>query len=260
MATIYFGGAPDYNQTVYGVFAAVEGNQVGRAIISRIRNSKRELTIAPYTEGGCNAKTRAEDAKASAPVGVWKNAPKEARWYKGHDDDPRTRSVDERYDVVKRSRGTGTGSDVTILFTPGIYGASGCHGGTFGSMPDEVLFHELVHGLRQIQGKYNQIPTGDSFTGYGNEEEFLAIVATNVYISAKGGTQLRGGHDGHYALRPPLDTSTGFLADADNLRLMNIYRLIWADAFLDLSNVVGAKFNPFRELTNRLAYLGPVGS
>ncbi|MGI8570197.1 MAG: hypothetical protein ACR2KT_14645 [Methylocella sp.] len=181
----------------------------------------------------------------------------EARWYAGHDDDPVTRNIDERFTLV-RGRGTGTGSDVTIYFTPDIYGKSGCDGGVYGSLADEVLFHEMVHALRQIQGKYNAIPTGDSFSGYKNEEEFLAVVATNVYISAKGSTQLRADHTGHFRLQPPLDTSAGFLTDANNMKLMNIYRLAWDQTFLALSNVVTAKFNPFRDLSTKLGYFGPV--
>jgi hypothetical protein len=127
-----------------------------------------------------------------------------------------------------------------------------------GASPDESLHHEMVHALRNMQGKFNAIPTKNQF--YDSDEEFLAIVATNVYISAKGGTQFRAHHHGHERLQSPLNTSSGFLTDQDNLDLMNIYRLSWDRIFLDLSIVVSAKFNPFRELTNNLAYLGPLTS
>ena len=94
----------------------------------------------------------------------------------------------------------------------------------------------------------NQIPTGDRFHGYKDEEEYLAIIATNVYMSANGvdNDGLRGGHDGHYALQPPLNTSAGFLADPTNRKLMKIYQLAWADAFRGLAGVK-VPFNPFRE-------------
>jgi len=39
----------------------------------------------------------------------------------------------------------------------------------------------MVHALRMMQGKYNQIPAGKASSGisfYDDEEEFLAIVAT----------------------------------------------------------------------------------
>ena len=43
----------------------------------------------------------------------------------------------------------------------------------------------LIDALRYMQGKSNAIPTEDSALGYDTEEEFLAIVAANVYMSAK---------------------------------------------------------------------------
>src|SRR5262249_15888945 len=121
---------------------------------------------------------------------------------------------------------------------------------------DEVLFHEMIHALRSIQGVRNDVPTEDTVRDYDTEEEFLAIVATNVYISAKGGLKLRADHHGHLPLKPPLDTSAGFLTDPNNLKLLKLYRLTWAPTFLALANVLTAKFNPFRELNKSLAYLG----
>ena len=41
-------------------------------------------------------------------------------------------------------------------------------------------------------GLSNPVPTVN--TSYLNEEEFLAIVVTNVYVSAKGGTKFRANH------------------------------------------------------------------
>src|SRR5262249_25187060 len=147
-----------------------------------------------------------------------------ARWFAGKPDNPVTRNIDERENSV-RGVGTGKGSDATIKYTPSIYGQSWCHPeGEYGSKADEVLFHEMIHALRVMQGKYNAIPTGDPLHGYHDEEEYLAITATNVYMSAKGvdNDKLRGGHDGHYALERPLNTSVGFLSDPRNLRLMKI--------------------------------------
>lgn len=88
-------------------------------------------------------------------------------------------------------------------------------------------------------------------------EEFLAIVVTNVYMSAYNKVQLRADHFGYTPLKAPLDTSAGFMAnDAENLRLMNIYNLVWQPTFWVLANYVPKiRFNPFRELTENLAYL-----
>jgi Effector protein len=259
MGEIYFGGTSDYNQQVYAVLANIKINQTGKEIHALIRKTDHDLTFVPYDDTDCNAATREQNPADAAPKGVSNKRSAKmdngeyqgARWFRGDPDDPTTPDVDERERAVKGT-GTGKGSDVTIKFTPSIYGQSWCHPeGTYGSKSDEVLFHEMIHALRMMQGKYNQIPTGDRFYGYENEEEYLAIIATNVYMSANGvdNDGLRGGHDGHYALQPPLNTSAGFLADPPNRKLMNIYRLVWADAFLAIASV-DAAFNPFRELVN----------
>ena len=60
------------------------------------------------------------------------------------------------------------------------------------------------------------------------------------------------------ALQPSLATSSGFLTDPENLKLMSIYRLLWNPTFAALS-MVSATFNPFRELATSLAYLGQIG-
>ena len=132
-----------------------------------------------------------------------------------------------------------------------------------GSQPDEVLCHELVHALRMTQGKANSIPTDDKMRLYDSEEEFLAVLTTNVYMSANNELLLRASHHGHKPLEAPLDTSEGFLlsgktydkSQKGNLELMQIYNLVWQPTFLSLSMIVTAKFNPFQALTARLAYL-----
>lgn len=148
-----------------------------------------------------------------------------------------------------------------IYYSANIWGASGCGGGNYGSLPDEALCHEMVHALRQMQGLRNPYPTVDALRDYDNDEEFLPIVVTNVYISAKGSPQLRADHAGFTRLQSPLDTSVGFLANPDILRLMSIYRLSWTSVFGALSRlpaVPAIAFNPFRQLTSNLAYYGPV--
>lgn len=250
MGDIDIKGSESYVRQTRAVLETIESNPIGQVIVSRIRGSKKDLTIVPYTEGGCDSSTEALDPEGSAPKGASADGP--AVWYAGFPDDPRTRNIDERTKTVPRTlRGTGEGSDVKIYYSPDIWGPTGCFDGKFGAMSDEALFHEMVHCLRDMQGKYNPMPTGDNFTGYGNEEEFLAVVVTNVYMSASGGTELREDHTGHNLLKPPLNTSDGFLRDRDNWRLMNIYRLVWTDVFNSLSFVGTGRFNPFRELNMR---------
>jgi hypothetical protein len=261
MGEINIDGTPDYEGSVADVLKTIKRNMVGNIIVGAIEGQDRDLTLVPFDKGkaavygDCNATTRSENLRASAPEGITGSLPGASGWYAGHNDDPRT-SKDERDDRVPYPlKGTGAGSDVHIFFTPDAdpSGKSSCAGGVFGSQPDEVLVHEMVHGLRHMQGKRNPIPTKDP--GYDNEEEFLAIVVTNVYMSANNKVKLRADHNGYLPLKAPLDTSAGFLADAENLKLMNIYKLIWQPQFWFLAQVAAAKFNPFRELTARLAYL-----
>ena len=89
-------------------------------------------------------------------------------------------------------RGTGTGSDVVLFYSPEDW--EGRKSGTDdfpGAEPDETLFHELVHVTRQLRG----LQTGRRVDGdFGNEEEYLATMIANLYLSEKG-KPLRGVYD-----------------------------------------------------------------
>jgi hypothetical protein len=198
----------------------------------------------------------------AAPKGVRgapydeKEIPDPKHWYRGLDDQidlvgqkPR----DERHlKVTEGLVGTGRGSDSTVYFDPDAYENRGCHKVGPGDASDETLFHELVHALRYMQGQRNPVPTNDK--DQKNEEEFLAVVTTNVYISskAKGRTvPLRANHlPGAPSLSPQRETSVGFLADPENLFLMKRYYSSWYPTFRDLS-ALSALFNPFREFSKQ---------
>jgi hypothetical protein len=141
---------------------------------------------------------------------------------------------------------------VHIHFTPDTHGGAACGGGLYGSLPDEVLLHEMVHGLRDMQGQSFKVPTRGTLRNYDNLEEFLAIVITNVYISAKDKTMpLRADHHGHTRLKDTLSTSEGFLKNPENLRLLSLLntKFLEGPLFEQLGFLVpSAAFNPFREL------------
>ncbi|SRR5579871_1508324 len=267
MAEITITGSPEYQDSIKPLLKAIETNAVGKVILRAIENTGKDkvLTIGPYTKGNdaigyCNALTTARDPAAAYPKGVRPDpnvtAPAIRGAFIGRDDDLFTRDRDERYDQQPAGFiGTGAGSSADIEFSPENWGASpkSCYAGFPAALPDEVLFHEIVHGLRDLQGVRNPWPTEDK--DYGNDEEYLAIVTTNVYISAKPSTQLRANADGHWPLKPPLNTSAGFLSDGRNLRLLNIYQLAWRPTFFELAQVSAASFNPFRELWSQISYL-----
>lgn len=116
----------------------------------------------------------------SSPKGLGGNtSDPRKKLYLGKDDDEDTDDNDERYDAAKPSNvARGGGSDVSLYFTPGEWGKSGCLHGCIAALPDEVLLHELVHAQRDMQGLSNPVPTVNA--NYKNEEEFLAIVVANV--------------------------------------------------------------------------------
>jgi Effector protein len=259
MSNINIDGANDYRRSVEEQLTKIQRNPVGLLIVNSIEDGKRDVIISPYTDlSNPNSKTTPKDVQAAAPKGVSGTYRTDhGAWYTGEEDDPTT-SKDERYNRMPSGQGTGQGSDVKIKFSVGVVSSRGP-----GSEPDEVLCHELVHALRMTQGKLNTIPTDDNIRPYDNEEEFLAVVTTNVYMSANNKVEFRADHNGHKRLEPPLNTSEGFLVSGKkygenqkgNLELMQIYNLVWQPTFLSLSMIVTAKFNPFYALTTRLAYL-----
>jgi Effector protein len=86
-------------------------------------------------------------------------------------------------------------------------------------LPDEVLFHELVHGLRTVAQIYKMPKLSGGLYRYDNFEEFCAVLATNIYISdrtkrVKSG--LRADHDTGNNLDPRLAGSVQFFQSAGN--------------------------------------------
>lgn len=260
MSDIKIDGPSDYVRDVSEVLGAINKNRVGQIIVSGIGATGKKLTILPYdagkaaNSGDCNALTHAKNVRDAAPDGISGDLRGESAWYVGKPDDPRTLADERDTRAPHGLVGTGEGSDVDIFFSPDK--TSGCRKG-IGGAPDEVLMHELVHALRMMQGRANAIPTNGegNFKDYDNEEEFLSIVVTNVYMSAKKLKEFRASHHGHAKLAAAQSTSAGFLANADNRRLLNIHKLVWQPTFWLLNTVSArdAEFNPFRELTQQLS-------
>jgi hypothetical protein len=87
-------------------------------------------------------------------------------------------------------KGTGKGADVLLFYSAETWESPGADK-TPGFKADEVLFHELVHITRTIRGRMT-LAKVDGRGGYGNIEEYFATTITNVYMSDKGSTSLRG--------------------------------------------------------------------
>lgn len=100
-----------------------------------------------------------------------------------------------------------------ILFTPKTKGtACTSHGKdqTGAILPHESLHHELIHSLRRISGKFNRFQLGGKLQPFHNNEEFYAILATNIYIadrSNRNKSNLRMDHSGHGRLEERYESS-----------------------------------------------------
>lgn len=166
--------------------------------------------------------------------------------------------------VKNRMRKDGFNSDQTVNVQPITMGAvvaiepenlekgSHCYkeirklsaGHDFGSAPDEVLFHELIHAQRGAARIHDPHGLGSALSRYTNMEEFLAVVITNVYISNKGGG-LRAGHQGHELLEKELAGSVSFYGSSPEV-LQIITRFSHDDQrFYRLLSDVKTEFNPF---------------
>jgi hypothetical protein len=242
---IQIGSTPEYYVSVATFLTVIDRNPVGSVLITRIQKHKNIVVIVPVDEaksasiGDDNASTNPLKVEDSAPKGASER--QQPFWYRGRADIPATPREDERYDMVPRLAGTGIGSHAIINFSP----ANIKKKVVFDRTPNTVLFHELVHALRIFQGIRNPIPTTD--IKWMNEEEFLAVLITNIYMSAGGSIRLRGGYgDWDQRLTAPEDTSSGFLNN-ENLKLLDKLWPFWGPLFTELAMVIGARFNPFRE-------------
>jgi hypothetical protein len=250
-----YGDEESFEAAVIEQLDRIQKNQAGLMLfltVHEIMNDGYTLTVVPYTDkdalktGTCNAFPRADDEAGSHPDGQF--------WFVH----PETDNPYENRDDRSKVKGTGKGSDVKLHFTPGIFASKDrtkrapCDtGGGYGSASDVILFHEMVHSVRRMGAHQMAWPTEGKLLAYGNIEEFLAIVAANVYLSArKQDDQLRADHSAYTPLKAPLNTTAGFLAEPENLEILLKYYLNEVELYQNLSQVseAEAKFNPFREL------------
>jgi hypothetical protein len=146
--------------------------------------------------------------------------------------------------------GTGAGSDVDILFDPksgSICSESSPGAGCPGSSPADTMLHELVHAVRDIQGRRTPIPLNEPGKSYTDVEEFYAILLANIDMSFRGTANLRRQHSDYSPMPSQWATSDGFLGEATHRRWVREFCL--GDS-LDLASqikTVGARFNPIRE-------------
>jgi Effector protein len=140
-------------------------------------------------------------------------------------------------DVAGAAPGSGEGSDVEIRYTPWIF-QSGI-GGPGTNEPDEILLHEMVHGLREMSGVF--FP-GTKTRGFDTLEEFVAILVSNIYRSETGRPGLRADHSFSSMLSAqlsdPVKYAQEYYSDLSLMRGEN------ENMFFKLGRLTAIPFNP----------------
>jgi hypothetical protein len=187
-----------YEMDIVKTLDRLAGSWTGWAVINEIFFRQWQMTIHPYfadpVNGQFNAYAQPTDAAGPGSQTSWAAATlKETTMLDPHGNMPAAGKP--------RITGTGAGSNVEIRFSADTFAAHGAPTGA-GSAPDEILLHEMIHGLRQMQGRaVFEAITGNP--GMDNYEEFAAITISNVYRSEKGFVQLRADHHGFAPLTGP---------------------------------------------------------
>ncbi len=181
----------NWEQAVRTTITWILGTDSGKLLLNSIRFFGKWVVISPYdgSQGACNAVT---DARAG---------------------------------TARDGRAYGA----TVLFSPHMYNiGSTCHGAApnnRGNMIDEVLHHELVHAFRRVSGKRARVETSGGLMDYDSNEEFHAILVTNIYISDPSNKIKTGLLRDHQAssrpLQPELASSLSFFESS-----MNTFSLI----------------------------------
>jgi hypothetical protein len=221
------GPRADSSKSVAAQLDRIARHPVGQAVL--VLSHRRELLIGPEW---------VPHARGSSEVGIVP-ATRDGQVGRGL-------PVYDEHGHVLPGSGRGLEDDVIIMFSPEFWGPTGTFEIRFpGDEPDEVLFHELVHAIRTMRGITYFMPVD---SGYANEEEYLAVVIANIYISSKNaGARLRGDHN-----VKALEDPEHFIENVQGVNLhpralMERFHLNQADFYQRLAGISGIQFNPVRQ-------------
>jgi len=150
--------------------------------------------------------------------------------------------------IDARSGKTIHGDDVFIDYSPEAFVLGKPSRGVGPTRdPDHVLFHELVHATRHLRGAVYHMPVNQ---GYNNEEEYLAIMLTNIYARNKNKGAL---------LRASAENPKAWLIDPDrfldNVQQVNLEPRMLLERFHQKQ---GAFFDDLAGIDLSLANFNPV--
>jgi hypothetical protein len=154
---------------VKGWLEQIKRWRTGLALLAEIASrDEQECRIVPYRDGKLNAYEWGRDDVAETAKGV---------------------PVDYSLPPGESKIGTGDGSDAVIEFSQETWRGEAMRPPS--DAPDEVLFHELVHASRTMRGVADKKTIN---RGYGDQEEYIAVLLTNIYMSEKGQLTFAGSH------------------------------------------------------------------
>jgi len=139
-----------FETSIQTIINTIRTRNSGRILLTRLQASNKRVLIYPYTQ--------------SDRDNMGHNAYAQAR----------------NFSAANRGRhGPGRGSASEVHFSPGMW-----RGQRVQSETDEVLFHELCHSLRQVNG-LQRFASGNyrHIASFENVEEFFAAMVTSVYSS-----------------------------------------------------------------------------
>jgi hypothetical protein len=212
------------------ILGQIKKSPLGEIILSRIKNGPGDVEIYPRTERDLNAETRYK-LKSN-----------------GRGRDPKIVIMFFKPEQWADTISSANSTIPTNLraFEPGM-------------LKDEVLFHELVHAGRLLDGfaqaKHMLAPDTNDVAMYANEEsaayedieEFATILVSNIYLSEKGQKVFRASHGGKkfpLILDQAQSTSDGFLAKKSNYDLVKLF--CDTDPIAPSLADIKAPFNPVR--------------
>jgi hypothetical protein len=210
-----------YENTVATIIRSdIAKRRTGQLILRRIRESKGDVEIYPRYKEGLNAEAtfKLKDDRGhrySDKIIVWY---KPEQWAISH--------PPERLTIPNNLR----------AFQPA-------------HLRDEVLFHELVHCGRLLDGfrqKTETLTTGIA-AAYEDREEFATILVTNIYLSEKGAKVFRASHGVPgfpFILDQAQSSSEGFLKIKDNYDLVK--QFCQTDPLAPKLVAIDTLFNPVR--------------
>jgi hypothetical protein len=266
-ANLVIDGPPAYERSVAEQLDRVWDTWTGWAVLLSVLEAGQPVRIVPPSAADRKRYARRADAPPARD-----GSPRDPRAGRGGAAGPAT-PEDNRFRLLRFLRGLGTLSGSGIRYSPDTAPVAPSRGGqsppgyrppvlAVHRGPDDALVYELVHALRRVEGRATHNLTLTE--GYGDEEEYFAVLVQNTYASEKGVTvHRRGGPFGAEDSGLP-ETSETFLGKGqrrlspeqlENRQLVSKFVSEHPALCQSLATQVETAFNPVGEFVrNRAEY------